>query len=64
MASLLGILWESALGQPSLASFLDQNWLEAAGRPSTAAHFCGVLEALRRDGLIDDQGRPRDRLRP
>src|SRR4029079_19487297 len=27
-ASLLGILWEAALGQPALASFLDQNWLE------------------------------------
>ena len=35
-ASLLGILWEAELGQPALASFLDQNWLEGAGAP---AHF-------------------------
>jgi len=63
MASLLGILWEAALGQPALASFLDQNWCEAAGRPSAAAHFQGILDALRRDGLIDAQGYPRLRLR-
>jgi hypothetical protein len=58
MASLLGILWESALGQPALASFLDQNWLEGAGSAAAANHFETVLAALRRDGLIDDDGRP------
>jgi hypothetical protein len=61
MASLLGILWEVALRQPALASFLDQNWLEGAGRPGTAIHFARTLAALRRDGLIDPRGRPRRR---
>jgi hypothetical protein len=50
-ASLLGILWEAALGQPALASFLDQNWLEGLGR-SAAGHFAGVLVRLRRRGLL------------
>ncbi len=45
-ASLLGILWEARLGQPALASFLDQNWLEGLDR-SAAAHFTAVLAALR-----------------
>ena len=45
MASLLGILWEAELGQPALASFLDQNWLEGLER-SAAAHFTTVLESL------------------
>jgi len=50
-ASLLGILWEAALGQPALASFLDQNWLEGLER-SAAAHFTAVLGRLRCRGLI------------
>jgi hypothetical protein len=50
-ASLLGILWEAALGQPALASFLDQNWLEGLDR-SAAAHFTSVVEALRRRDLL------------
>ena len=50
-ASLLGILWEARLGQPALASFLDQNWLEGLER-SAAAHFTAVLERLRRRGLL------------
>ena len=54
-ASLLGILWEARLGQPALASFLDQNWLEGLDR-SAAAHFAGVLADLRRRRLL--------RLRP
>jgi len=45
MASLLGILWEAELGQPALASFLDQNWLEGLQR-SAAAHFTAVLQRL------------------
>ena len=45
MASLLGILWEAELGQPALASFLDQNWLEGLDR-SAASHFAAVLSAL------------------
>jgi hypothetical protein len=50
-ASLLGILWEAALGQPALASFLDQNWLESLDR-SAPRHFTAVLETLRRRGLL------------
>ncbi len=45
-ASLLGIVWEAQLGQPALASFLDQNWLEGLDR-SAAAHFTAVLGTLR-----------------
>jgi hypothetical protein len=45
MASLLGILWEAELGQPALASFLDQNWLEGLER-SAAAHFTAVLQRV------------------
>jgi hypothetical protein len=44
-ASLLGILWEAALGHPALASFLDQNWLEGLDR-SAAPHFTAVLRRL------------------
>ena len=51
-ASLLGIVWEAALGQPALASFLDQNWLEGLDR-SAAAHFTAVVETLRRRGLLN-----------
>jgi hypothetical protein len=51
-ASLLGILWEAALGQPALASFLDQNWLEGLER-SAAAHFTAILARLRRRGFGD-----------
>jgi hypothetical protein len=45
-ASLLGIVWEAELGQPALASFLDQNWLEGLER-SAALHFSAVLKRLR-----------------
>jgi len=50
-ASLLGIVWEAALGQPALASFLDQNWLEGLDR-SAAAHFAAAVETLRRRELL------------
>jgi hypothetical protein len=50
-ASLLGILWEARLGQPALASFLDQNWLEGLDR-SAAAHFERVIGGLRRRRLL------------
>ena len=50
-ASLLGILWEARLGQPALASFLDQNWLEGLER-SAAAHFMRVIAGLRDRGLL------------
>ena len=51
-ASLLGILWEAALGQPALASFLDQNWLEGLER-SAAAHFTAILARLQARGLVE-----------
>lgn len=50
-ASLLGILWEARLGQPALASFLDQNWLEGLER-SAAAFFTEVLRELRSRGML------------
>jgi len=53
-ASLLGILWEAALRQPALASFLDQNWLEGLDR-SAAPHFMRVLQRLRTLGLVDGE---------
>jgi hypothetical protein len=56
-ASLLGILWEARLGQPALASFLDQNWLEGLKR-SAAAHFGAVAAELRQRGLISVDPRP------
>src|SRR6516165_3911417 len=56
-ASLLGIVWEAALGQPALASFLDQNWLEGLDR-SAAAHFTAVVETLRQRGLLAAISRP------
>jgi hypothetical protein len=51
-ASLLGILWEAALSQPALASFLDQNWLEGLER-SAAAHFTAVLRQVIDLGLVE-----------
>jgi hypothetical protein len=52
MASLLGILWEAQFGQPALASFLDQNWLEGLER--SAAHFTAVLQRLIEANLWSD----------
>jgi hypothetical protein len=63
MASLLGVLWEIELGQPGLASFLDQNWLEGAERPQAAAHVAAVLAALRTGGFLDWRDRPTRALR-
>lgn len=62
MASLLGILWEVEFDQPGLASFLDQNWLEGAGRKGTAAHFARIFSRLRKAGLVDAEGHPQPRL--
>src|SRR5438132_1218948 len=56
-ASLLGIVWEAALGQPALASFLDQNWLEGLDR-SAPEHFTAVLETLRRRAMLSAVGAP------
>jgi hypothetical protein len=62
-ASLLGILWEAALGQPALASFLDQNWLEGLER-SAAAHFTAVFARLQRRGLVDATQPPESAAQP
>jgi len=62
MVSLLGILWEVALGQPALASFLDQNWLEGVGTPAAAGHFTQVLHRLHDGGFVTDEGAPTRRL--
>ncbi len=62
-ASLLGILWEVELGQPALASFLDQNWLEGVPGPGAARHFGAVLARLRAGGFVTALGRPTRRLR-
>ena len=59
MASLLGVLWEAELDQPALASFIDQNWLEGAGRPGTTEFFTGTLERLMALDVLDEEGRPR-----
>ena len=63
LASLLGVLWEIELGQPGLASFLDHNWLEGAGRPSAANYFEGMLRRLRMQGFLDAALRPTRHLR-
>ena len=63
MASLLGVLWEVELGQPGIHAFMEQNWLEGAGRPSTAEFFAATLERLVCWGLVDEAGRPRLALR-
>jgi hypothetical protein len=55
-ASLLGIAWEAALGQPALASFLDQNWLEGVDR-SAVAHFTAVVETLSKRNLLSVEPR-------
>jgi hypothetical protein len=63
LASLLGILWEIELGQPALASFLDQNWLEGAGTLRAARHLETVLGDLHSGGFIDADGRPTRHMR-
>jgi hypothetical protein len=62
-ASLLGIIWEAALGQPALASFLDQNWLEGLDR-SAPAHFTAVLQALLHRGMLSADGKPAASIAP
>jgi hypothetical protein len=62
-ASLLGIIWEAELGQPALASFLDQNWLEGLDRSATD-HFTAVVETLRRRGLLSLERAPASSTAP
>lgn len=56
--SLLGILWEAELGHPAILAFIEQNWMEAWERPSTADWFAGHAAELFERGLIDADGRP------
>ena len=58
LASLLGILWETAHDEPAVLAFAEQNWLELYDRPHTQQHFIACLEKLRTRGLIDDTGAP------
>jgi hypothetical protein len=58
LASLLGILWEAALGQPAIHAFIEQNWLEAWDRPAAAAQFARTVDGLVARGLIDGSGAP------
>jgi hypothetical protein len=62
LASLLGILWEAELGQPALASLLDQNWLEGADRPEAARHFTAAFAQLLARRHVGATGRPRRRF--
>lgn len=56
--SLLGVIWEAELGQPAILAFQEQNWLEGAGRASTAAFFVSVLQTLIDMGMLDAEGHP------
>lgn len=56
--SLLGILWEAELGHPAILAFMEQNWMEAWERPTTADWFAGHAAELFEHGLIDADGRP------
>lgn len=58
LTSLLGILWEAALGQPAILAFLEQNWLEGHERPAAIAHFVRSVDSLRARGLLDEAGAP------
>jgi hypothetical protein len=58
MASLLGILWEAALGQPAIHAFIEQNWLEAWERPAAGVQFRRTVDDLLSRGLIGQDGKP------
>src|SRR5258708_35070632 len=58
MASALRVLWEAELGHPALASFLDQNWLEAAGRPAPVPPCREGRAGLPAGGLVPAARRP------
>ena len=63
LCSLLGILWEAELGQPSIRAFLEQNWLEGGTSLSNRQHFLKIVSHLARHGFIDADGRPTHALR-
>ncbi len=56
--SLLGVIWEAELGQPAILAFHEQNWLEGAGRASTAEFFVSILTTLIEMGMVDGEGHP------
>ena len=58
LASLLGILWETAYDEPAVLAFAEQNWLELVERRHTQRHFVVCLENLRVRGLIYEDGVP------
>lgn len=58
LSSLLGILWETASGEPAVLAFAEQNWLELYDRPHTRTHFARCVAALHARGLVDDEGYP------
>ncbi|WP_044561497.1 elongation factor P hydroxylase [Azospirillum sp. B4] len=58
LSSLMGILWEVELGQPAIAAFLEQNWLEGWDRAACIDNLADNLAILRRRGLIDANYRP------
>ena len=58
MASLLGILWEAALGQPAIHAFIEQNWLESWERPAAGEQFRRTIDDLMARGLIGEDGWP------
>ncbi|CAN0506476.1 unnamed protein product [Discosporangium mesarthrocarpum] len=58
MASLLGILWEAALGQPAIHAFIEQNWLEAWERPAAGEQFRRTVDGLVSRRLIGADGVP------
>jgi len=60
LASLLGILWEAALGQPAIHAFIEQNWLEAWERPAAGDQFRRTIDELSARGLIGADGVPCD----
>jgi hypothetical protein len=58
LASLLGVLWEAALGQPAVAAFLEQNWLEGWHRTSAAETFADTVGLLFERGPITGDAVP------
>ncbi|MCR6630641.1 MAG: hypothetical protein NVV74_11655 [Magnetospirillum sp.] len=63
LCSLLGILWEAELGQPSILAFLEQNWMEGGANLQNVAHFRKIVRWLHQMELIDDDGGPTRNLR-
>ncbi|MDX2144360.1 MAG: elongation factor P hydroxylase [Rhodospirillaceae bacterium] len=56
LASLLGILWETAHDEPAVLAFAEQNWLELPDRPHTQRHFVEYLAKLEARGLMPAEG--------